>query len=93
MNEIPKEHLLGKTAKANDKFYTPKYWVAKLKEDTDVLIQTAHKSLEDCKQLTEDLFYNAVQNDEVVYILIEIRNPGLFYDNESTPVLTRPCDH
>ena len=53
MNEIPKEHLLGKTAKANGKFYTPKYWVAKIKEDTDVLIQTAHKSLSDCQKLTE----------------------------------------
>ena len=30
---------------------------------------------------------------EHFYILIEIRNPGLFYDNESTPILTRPCDY
>ena len=30
---------------------------------------------------------------EHFYILIEIRNLELFYDNESTPILTRPFDH
>lgn len=83
---IPKEHVVGKTAKADDKFYTPKYWVAKLKTDSDVLIQTAHKTLKDCQEITENLFWNALEADEIVYILIEIRNPGLFYSNESNPV-------
>ena len=58
------------------KFYTPKYWVAKIKEDTDVLIQTAHKSLSDCQKLTERLFLDAVLKDEIVYITVELRNVG-----------------
>lgn len=69
MNEIPKEHVIGKKAVADGKFYTPKYWVAKIKEDTDVLIQTAHKSLSDCQKLTERLFLDAVLKDEIVYKL------------------------
>lgn len=76
MNEIPKEHVIGKKAVADGKFYTPKYWVAKIKTDTDVLIQTAHKSLSDCQKLTERLFLDAVLKDEIVYITVELRNVG-----------------
>lgn len=73
---IPEEHVIGKKAVADNKFYTPKYWVAKIKTDTDVLIQTAHKSLSDCQELTESLFLDAVLKDEIVYITIELRNVG-----------------
>lgn len=90
---IPQNELIGKTAKANDKFYTPKYWVAKIKTDTDVLIQTAHKSKHECIELTEQLFADAINQDEIVYILIEVRNPGVFYEHESTPVQFSPRNH
>lgn len=71
---IKPEEQIGKVAQANGKFYTPKYWVAKLKTDTDVLIQTAHKSLLDCQKLTEELFLDAVLKDEVVYITVQLTN-------------------
>ena len=80
MTEIPKEHQVGKVAVADGKFYTPKYWVTKLKTDSDVLIQTAHKSLNDCQRITEDFYADAVDKDEVVYILIEIRNPPILFE-------------
>lgn len=80
MTELPKEHQVGKVSVADGKFYTPKYWVAKLKTDSDVLIQTAHKSLTDCQRTTEDFYKDAVDKDEVVYILIEIRNPPILFE-------------
>lgn len=79
MTELPKEHQVGSVA-SNGKFYTPKYWVAKLKTDSDVLIQTAHKSLNDCQRITEDFYKDAVYKDEVVYILIEIRKPPILFE-------------
>lgn len=70
---ISPELQVGKVAN-NGQFYTPKYWVAKLKTDSDVLIQTAHKSLSGCQELTESLFFNALDNDEIVYLSIQITN-------------------
>lgn len=73
---IKPEEQIGKVAVANGKFYTPKYWVAKFKNETDVIIQTASKSLSHCKDLTEKVLPKNFDEDSVVYITIELRNVG-----------------
>ena len=70
---ITPEQQVGKVAN-NGKFYTPKYWVAKFKTDSDVLIQTARKCLMDCQELAEKLYSKEVEDDELVYITIQITN-------------------
>lgn len=71
---ISPEEQVGKVAVADGKFYTPKYWVAKLKTDSDVLIETAKKSLMDCQARTEKLYPRSVDKDQIVYVSIQITN-------------------
>lgn len=74
---IKEEEIVGKTAVADGKFYTPKYWVAKKKTDSDVLLKTASKNLGECQYLAETIYTEEVDNDELVYILIQISNVNM----------------
>ena len=63
--------VVGKVV-SNGGFYTPKYFVAKLKEDSDVLMSTARKSLEDCRKAVEAHYIDRCE--DIVIVLIEIKN-------------------
>lgn len=71
---ITPEEQIGKIAQADGKFYTPKYWVAKFKTDTDVIIETASKSLMDCQIKTENLYPRSVEEEQIVYITVQLTN-------------------
>lgn len=71
---INPEEQVGKVAQADGKFYTPKYWVAKFKTDSDVLLSTASKNLHVCQEHADNLYPDAVENDDLVFILVEVKN-------------------
>lgn len=56
----------------NGKFYTPKYFVAKYKYDTDVLLETADKSLDGCREKV--LKFHSEYNECIIIVTVEVRN-------------------
>ena len=69
---IKPEEQVGKIAVATQTFYTPKYWVAKRKTETDVLIDTASKTLYVSQQYAEDKYPK--EYDDLIFISIQIIN-------------------
>lgn len=56
-------------------FENPLYWVAKFKNQQDVIIKTASHSQEDCQLKTKEVFKTTPYLlDEIVFIQVEITN-------------------
>lgn len=67
------EQLIGQYD--NDKvFIYPKYYVAKFSTQSDVIIKTASKTIEDCQEKAKEIFEKTPYFlDDLVYIKIEIK--------------------
>ncbi len=56
----------------NGVFYTPKYFVAKYKDSTDVILETADKSLDGCREKV--LKYHSEYSESIIIVIAEVRN-------------------
>lgn len=71
---IKNEEQIGEFDLEKDYIY-PRYYVAKFKTQKDVLIKTSSRTMEDCCEKAKEIFKTTPYLlDELVYILIELRN-------------------